>query len=383
VPEQAPGENIMANTAVAAGLTVQQWDEKFYTEYIRANRFKRYMGTDENAIIQMKEDLTTKPGKTVTYALVNALTGAGKRGSATLVGQEEKMNSRSCAVTVDKIRNAVVVPEIDEQYSAIGLRDAGKVVLKDWVLRLTKSDIITALGMVSGDYAAGIKTIWQATDAGAITAAQDAWVTANVDRVLFGAAVSNYSTTFATAVGNVDDSGDLPTYARLNLMKSLAKLASPAIRPTMVNGDEEWYTVFCGSKAFKRFSEDATIVGFNKDARVRGLDNPLFTGDSLIANGMIIREIPEITDLAISGGTSADVSPVFLCGAQALGFAVAQRSKTITDDTDYGDKQGVAVQEIRGIQKLMFGTDASVDTTTKKDNGIFTGFFACPALASA
>ena len=373
----------MANTAVAAGLTVQQWDEKFYTEYIRANRFKRYMGTDENAIIQMKEDLTTKPGKTVTYALVNALTGAGKRGSATLVGQEEKMNSRSCAVTVDKIRNAVVVPEIDEQYSAIGLRDAGKVVLKDWVLRLTKSDIITALGMVSGDYAAGIKTIWQATDAGAITAAQDAWVTANVDRVLFGAAVSNYSTTFATAVGNVDDSGDLPTYARLNLMKSLAKLASPAIRPTMVNGDEEWYTVFCGSKAFKRFSEDATIVGFNKDARVRGLDNPLFTGDSLIANGMIIREIPEITDLAISGGTSADVSPVFLCGAQALGFAVAQRSKTITDDTDYGDKQGVAVQEIRGIQKLMFGTDASVDTTTKKDNGIFTGFFACPALASA
>jgi N4-gp56 family major capsid protein len=372
----------MANTAVAAGLTVQQWDDKFFTEYIRANRFKKYMGKDENAMIQLKEDLTAKKGKTVTFALVNALTGAGKKGSATLVGAEEKMNSRSCTVMVDKIRNAVVVPEIDEQYSAISLRDAGRVVLKNWILEQTRTDIINALGMVGGNYQTGLYTIFDAA-ATATTAAQDAWVTANSDRVLFGASTANYSTTFATALGNVDDSGDLITAARLNLMKALAKVASPAIRPIMVNGDEEWYVVFCGTKNFKRLQEDTTIATANRDARVRGTDNPIFTGDSLMYNGMIIREIPEIGDCAITGGTSADVSPVFLCGAQALGFAIAQRTKTVTDDTDYGDKQGVAVQEIRGIQKLVFGTDASVDTTTPKDNGIFTGFFAAPALTSA
>ena len=372
----------MANTVVAAGLTVQQWDDKFWTEYIRANRFKKYMGTDENAIIQMKEDLTTKKGKTVTFALVNALAGAGVSGSTTLVGSEEKMNSRSCAIVVNKIRNAVVVPEIDEQYSAIGLRDASKVVLKDWVLRKTKNDIIAAMGQVGGNYVTGLYTIFMAAG-GATTTAQDAWAAANVDRVLFGASTANYSATFATALGNVDDTGDLITAARLNLMKSLAKLASPPIRPTMVNGDEEWYMVFTGSKNFKRLQEDTTIATANRDARVRGTDNPIFTGDSLIYNGMIIREIPEIGDCAITGGTSADVQPVFLCGAQAIGFAVAQRSKTITDDTDYEDKQGVAVQEIRGIEKLKFGTDATVDTTTQKDNGVFTGFFAAPALVSA
>jgi N4-gp56 family major capsid protein len=372
----------MANTAVAAGLTVQQWDDKFFTEYLRENRFKRYMGTDENSIIQMKEDLAAKKGKTVTFALVNALSGAGVSGSSTLVGSEEKMNSRSCTVMVNKVRNAVVVPEIDEQYSAISLRDAGKVVLKNWILAKTKTDIIKALGQVGGDYVSGMITIFDAAG-GATTTAQDAWCAANSDRVLFGATTGNYSATFATALGNVDDAGDLPTAARLVLMKALAKSASPAIRPTMVNGDEEWFTVFCGTKAFKRFSEDTTIATANRDARVRGVDNPIFTGDSLIYNGMVIREIPEIGDLAITGGTSADVSPVFLCGAQSLGFAVAQRTKTITDDTDYGDKQGVAVQEIRGIQKLKFGTNASVDTTTPKDNGIFTGFFACPALSAA
>lgn len=372
----------MANTPVAAGLTVQQWDDKFFTEYIRANRFKRYMGTDENSIIQMKEDLLAKKGKTVTYALVNALTGAGVTGSTTLVGSEENMHTRSCTVTVNKIRNAVVVPEIDEQYSAIGLRNAADVVLKNWILKKTKTDIINALGQVGGDYQAGMYTIFGAAG-GATTTAQDAWCAANSDRVLFGASTANYNATFATALGNIDVTNDLPTIARLDLMKALAKTASPAIRPVTVNGDEEWFVAFCGTKIFKRLNEDTTVTAANRDARVRGTDNPLFTGDSIIWNGMIIREVPEIGDLAIAGDTAAVLSPIFLCGAQALGFAVAQRTKTITDDTDYEDKQGVAAQEIRGIQKLMFGTDATVDTTTKKDNGIFTGFFAAPALSAA
>jgi hypothetical protein len=290
------------------------------------------------------------------------------------------MYSRSCAVTVNKIRNAVVVPEIDEQYSAIGLRDAAKVVLKDWVLRKTKTDIINALGQTGGDYVTGLSTIF--TGAGDVTA-HNLWCASNVDRVLFGATTANYSATYATALGNVDDSGDLLTVARLDLMKALAKTASPNIRPIMVNGDEEWYVVFTGTKNFKRLAEDTAMTAANRDARVRGTDNPLFSGGDLLWNGMIIREIPEIGDCAITGGTSADVQPVFLCGAQALGFAVAQRTKTITDDTDYGDKQGVAAQEIRGIQKMQFGTDTTTETTTKKDNGIFTGFFAAPALSAA
>ena len=372
----------MSNTVAATGLTPQQWDDYFFVEYQRENRFKRYMGKDENSIIQVKEDLTAKKGKTVTYALINAISGSGKRGSATLVGQEAKMYSRSCTVSVDQVREAVVHSEIDEQYSAIPLRDASKIVLKNWILSLTKTDVINALGQVGGNYVTGLYTIFGAAG-GATTTAQDAWAAANSDRVLFGASTANYSPTFATALGTVDDSGDLITAARLNLMKALAKSASPPIRPTMVNGDEEWYTVFTGTKNFKRLQEDTTIATANRDARVRGTDNPIFTGDSLIYNGMVIREIPEIGDCAITGATSADVQPVFLCGAQALGFAIAKRFNTVEDDTDYGDKQGCAGREIRGIQKLIFGTDATTETTTPKDHGVFTGFFAAPALTAA
>jgi hypothetical protein len=39
------------------------------------------------------------------------------------------------------------------------------------------------------------------------------------------------------------------------------------------------------------------------------------------------------------------------------------------------------VQEIRGVQKLRFGTDPTVDTTKPVDNGVFTIWSAAVADA--
>src|ERR1051325_1900362 len=135
----------MADTPVATGLTVQQWDDKFFTEYLTENRFSTEMGTDEASIIQVKEDLTKKSGDSVTYALVNRLSQAAITGSNTLEGNEERMDTRSFRLYVDKRRNGVRVAEIDEQFSAITLRQAGKAVLKDWAMKDTESLVIQAL----------------------------------------------------------------------------------------------------------------------------------------------------------------------------------------------------------------------------------------------
>ena len=70
------------DSTVATGLTVQQWDDKFFTEYVRENRFKPVMGTTVNSVIQVKQDLTKKKGDSITYALVNKLTNAAVTGSA-------------------------------------------------------------------------------------------------------------------------------------------------------------------------------------------------------------------------------------------------------------------------------------------------------------
>ncbi|MFQ5509351.1 MAG: DUF4043 family protein [Leptospirillia bacterium] len=71
----------MADTTAASGLTVQQWDDAFFTEYVRASRFSRYMGGHENAVIHVKENLTKQQGDRITFALVHDLAGTGTSGN--------------------------------------------------------------------------------------------------------------------------------------------------------------------------------------------------------------------------------------------------------------------------------------------------------------
>lgn len=359
----------MALSAARAGLTPQQWDDKFFMEYVRENRFKRFMGTDENSIIQLKEDLTVKKGDKVTFTAVNKLAGAGVTGNTTLEGNEESLDTRSMAVTIAPLRHAVAVTNWDEQKSAIELRDTAKMALKLWAMDKMKTDLITALGSING-----------VAYSSASEAQKDAWLVDNADRVLFGASKSNASSNdHSTSLGNVDSTNDKLTTAAISLMKRIAQDARPAIRPIRLNEDEEWFVLFANSRAFRDLSESTAMQQANRDARVRGVEtNPLFTGGSLVWDGVIIREITEIGYLTGVGASSIDVGPVYLCGAQALGVAWSQRTKTTTQVSDYGFRNGVGVQEMRGIEKLIFGS-GSGDTDDLKDHGIVTGFFSAVA----
>ena len=359
----------MALTTARTGLTPQIWDDKFFQEYVRENRFKRYMGTDENSIIQLKDELTKKQGDKVTFAAVNKLAGAGVTGNTTLEGNEEALDTRSMAVTVAPLRHAVAVTNWDEQKSAIELRDTAKMALKLWSMEKMKTAIIDALGSING-----------VAYASATAAQRNAWIVDNVDRVLVGKLKSNYSATHATALANIDNTDDKLTPAAVSLMKRIAQTASPAIKPIRLNEDEEWFVLFANARAFRDFSLDSTVTQANRDARTRGMDNPLFTGGSLVWDGVIVREIPEISVLTGVGAGSIDVAPVYLCGAQAVGVAWAQRTRTTTQVSDYGFRNGVGLQEMRGIEKLIFGS-GSGDTDDLKDHGLVTGFFAAVADA--
>ena len=351
----------MADSNVATGLTVQNWDDKFMKEYLEANRFKREMGTSSKNIIQLKTDLTKKKGESITYALVNRLTGAGVTGSSTLEGNEEDMDSRSFKLSVNKLRNAVRVAEVDEQFSAISLRQAGKEVLQDWMMEKTRDDIITAMHQING-----------VAYGSASESQKDAWLTDNADRVLFGNAIGS-GTDHSARLGAVTAAMKLGP-EEVSLMKRMASTASPKIRPTRATEDERYFVLYCDSLTFRDFAANATITQANRDALARGKSNPLFAGGDLIWDGVIVKEIPDIPSLGTVGASNARVSAAFMCGAQAIGFAYAKRTTSKTEEFDYGDKVGVAVEEIRGIGKMVFGS-GSTDTADLKDHGIVTGYF--------
>jgi len=347
----------MAFTTVAAANTEELWDANFFKEYVRDNRFKRYMGTTENSIIQLREDLTKKAGDGITIPLITKLTGAGVTGNSLLEGNEEALGNYGHKIEVATRRHAVAVTDNDQQFTGIPLRDAAKSMLKLWAMEKLRTDLITALGSKSGT-----------AYGSASEATKDAWLVANNDRVMFGD---------GTVGGFTDHSADLAlvtasmklTKEVVSKAKAKAEVATPIIRPVVVGEDSENYILFCSSGAFRDLKTDlATNL---QNAQERGDSNPLWRDGDLMWDGVVIRKIQEIGAIGTVGASSARIEPYYLCGAQAMGVAWAQRTKSTTDVRDYGFVKGVGIHEMIGVEKLIYNS---------QDHGVFTGYVGALAV---
>lgn len=363
----------MADTRAIANLTPEQWDDQFFTEYLTENRYAGEMGTNENSIIQVKENLAKKPGDRINFALVNKLTQDAVTGRAVMEGNEEEMGTRSYELAVDKRRNAVRMAEIDEQFSAISLRDAAKHTLKEWSLKDTEKLIEQALGSING-------VAFTSAD----STARDAWLVDNRDRTVFGSGYAGVDHSAGLAELTAGTATEWLTTAHIDTMKLYAKTrANPKIRPVRAGSNGRlYYTMYAHPLAFRDLKRDSTLSNAQKDVMLEMENNRLFQGGDLLWNGVIIKEAHGLYDtMTITGeGDSSTVVPAFLCGAQAIGAAYARRWRSKTEEFDYGDKHGVEISAIYGIGKMVFGTGAG-DRDDLKDHGIVTGWFASSTAA--
>jgi N4-gp56 family major capsid protein len=364
----------MAEVTLTSASEKQKWITNYFQEYIRESGFSGYMGRSNNSIIIAKYELQEEAGKTINIPLITRLKAAGVTGSSVLDGNEEELGNYNCAISVDWRRNGVRVPKSTSFKTEIDLLNAGRDTLKAWEAEKVRDDIIKALLSV-------VTTSDTTVNLDVSTAAnRNAFAAANSDRLLFGNAVSNYSATFATALGNVDTTNDKCNVAQMSLAKRIAKLADPHIRPFRSKIGQEFFVAFHGSRTFRDLKADSTMTQANRDARPRDVaENPIFQDGDLIYDGIIHREVPEI-DAVSSTGTynlnsvgngSCDVRPVFLCGAQAVGIAWGQEPTPRTDTKkDYEFRPGVAIEELLGVKKLAY-------------NGVQQGIVSCFFAAAA
>lgn len=360
----------MATTSAATGLTVQQWDDRFFTEYLGNNPFKAYMGTGTSSIIQVKENLTKKKGDSITFALVNKLTGSANDGTSSLDGNEEALGSRSHKLTVALRRNAVSVLEFEEQKSAIALRNAARDQLMDWAMEQDIDRVVDQLYSKNG-----------VAYGSASEANKDAWLVDNADRVLFGAAKSNNSANdHSASLLNIDGTNDKLTSSALSLMKRIALTADPKIRPIRMGPDNKrYFVVFAHPLCFRDLKTDSTITQAQREVTLGKQNNKLFQGGDIEWDGMIVHEVDDMDTLSGVGAASIDVGGVFLCGAQAMGLGIAKRWQSRTkNESDYGNEDGVGIVSIDGLDKMTFGSGTG-DTDDLKDHGVVTGYFAAVA----
>ena len=140
----------MANYSTPSALTVEQWESQYFKDYINSNWFKKFMGSGSNSMIQVKTDLTSKPGNKVTMTLVNRLQGEATNEGETLEGNEEEVKTRSFSIEVHEYSHAVRFEKFEAQKSAIDVRKAHKDVLMDWNMELDRDKIIAALHSING-----------------------------------------------------------------------------------------------------------------------------------------------------------------------------------------------------------------------------------------
>lgn len=403
----------MALSTVGQNNGLIKFREQVAYDMLRSSRFDPYMGADSTSPIVRLPDLQSK-GKQINVPLVTQMAGEGV-GAGTLSGNEESLDNYGFPVWADWARNGIASPESEVTESSFDIPSTARSLLRGWGRRVVRDDIVDALlSIPTGAEQAARKTKpgnrvngirWQLppnstlpSTVVATSTQKNNWMDANYDRVLFGSAKGNYSAgSFSTSVANVDATSDKLSAAVIDLAKAIANetvsnsAGRPAITPWMLPElDEENFVMFVGSRAFRDLRNDPTMYQANRDARERENDpenmNPIFAGGALKWNGVVIKEIPEITTrllLSGVGASSIDVEPFFLCGAGALAYALGQMPTPRTKvDTDYGFVNGWGIEARYGMGKMAkapLGVSATVGTLV--DWGMVTGFVAGVASA--
>lgn len=360
--------------ALASSSAKQVWINDYLREYVRESSFAPYFGKAPTSIFRVKSELQNEAGKTINIPLITRLKGSGVTGSQILEGNEEDLGNYNSQVTVDWLRNAVVIPKSTSYQTEIDLFNAARDMLKQWSAEQLRDALIAALGaiVIPGADLGTQDTV--VAYASASAAQRNAFGVNNKDRVLFGATTTNWSATWATAVATVGTAAGKLTGAQGSLAKRIAKLAgnfnntnslsySPHIRPFKnPKTGQEYYVMFCNPYAFRDLKADTTVTNANLYARAREDDqmnnNPIFQDGDLLYDGVIYREVPELTQLTIVGGGLAgvDVAQNFLCGQSAVAVAYGQQPTPRQNNIrDYGFRPGVAMEELRGQRKITLG----------------------------
>jgi hypothetical protein len=380
----------MAQTVIQSNNKLVQYTKEINREFVRENMFSPYMGTSLTSIIRLRNELKSG-GEQMNIPLVTKLTNAAI-ASGTLVGAEEKIDNYGMRVWLDWARNAVTSNKAEGQKDSADVVGEAKPLLSDWGKELQRDEILGALMALPTESApaqlgtnAGQRTNGILFEA-ATNGERAAWSLANLDRVVYGNVVANnVGSSFATDLAKVKDDGtDNFLKTSVSLLKRMAKAASPAIRPHRTEDGYEHFVAFAGLNAFRDLK--ASLASENSTSRPREdgwKKNPLFNDGDLYYDGVIIREVPEITGmvsdvwtvLATGGISSKRTEPVFLCGQQAAVVAWGQMAKpTFRKEDDYQFITGTGIEMAYGVSKMFKkhpGTGSNL-----KQWGVVTGFYS-------
>jgi N4-gp56 family major capsid protein len=351
----------VANTISNATNRANIWLKELHQDVIDSLYFKQrnMMGTDANNIVQIKDELKKQQGDRVTFGLTMKLAG-GVTGDSELEGAEAAITSYGQACIIDQIRNAVrLTGRLDEQKVAYNMREDAKDQLAKWKQEFIERQIFMKLGGVTNTALTDVNSVvysqfatWSNSPNVVPTADEDAGTGAR------------YLCTDSVGLDSLQTT-DILTTAFITRARVKAKLASPAIQPIRVDG-QDFYVMFIHpwQAADLKTAASSVWAQAQREAQVRGDKNPIFTGSLGIWDGVILHEheyVPTAVATAKfdSAGQAAGARAFrsILTGRQAVVMAECEDPNGWVEETfDYQNKVGFSTGLIGGIQKTAFNS---------------------------
>lgn len=341
----------MGATSFATGdaLAVKLWSKKVSVEALKQTWVFKFMGKDDNSLIQIYDDTSKGPGDRIRIPLRRLLQGAGVSGDNTLEGQEERITYYNDDVYINQLRHAVREGgRFTRQLVPFDIREHARLSLQDWWADRVDTWFFN---QICGNAA---QTDLRYTG-------NQTCVAADSDHLIYAGGASTDQSLSNSATYKF-------TLTLIDVAVEKAKTLDVPIRPIMIGGEQK-YVMFLHHFQITDMRTNVSTgqwADLQKAALQGGQisNNPIYTGALGEYNGVILHGTNRIPGFSAGNALAANAGrAAVMCGAQAVGMAFGrdngpERYQWVEDYFDYENQFGVAAGMCGGMKKMIYnGSD--------------------------
>jgi N4-gp56 family major capsid protein len=335
---------------------------------------------DATKPIHLITELTeTERGSKVVIPLVQDLVNDGVVGDNKLEDNEEELVADEQEIEIDQLRHAVKRKgKMSEQRTTLRFRKQAKDKLSFW-----KYDTLDELMFLT---ASGV-SYSKRTDG------SDRAATSQLNSLRFAGDITTPSTNRVIYAGTATSTATLTTSDKMNwnlIVQACALAKRKHVKPVRIGGKSHYIIVMSPEQA-RDLKVDSDYKSILSQAGSRGGKNELFTGAFAHIDGVYLYEHNKTYNtlgLAASSKWGAsgtvDGAQALLLGAQALGFAELDGGSdwSESDNTDYGNKIGIAYSCIIGMLKTKYKSIYENDTSNPSEDFSIISIYTAAAASS-
>lgn len=350
----------MTATVIAFGdaKAVKRWSTNTWVDIRKKSYFEsRFIGTDDNSIIQRKTELESAAGDDISFDLCIQMRQKPTYGDNRLDGKQENLKFFSDELKIDQVRHAASCGgAMTQKRTEINLRTTAKSRLSEYFARLYDEYFFM--------YLSGARGINQdfIEDTAFTGFANNTLSAPDTGHLMYGGAATSKATIAST------DYMTKAVIERVNTKADMMQALDPSIAnmvPVSIGegGGDAYVCVMSPFQEYSLRTSDTTgWIDIQKAAITHeGKANPIFKGGLGMIGGTILHKHRNTIRFSDYGaGANLSAARALFMGRQAgvIGFGTTggMRMSWKEETKDFGNEPTVASGMIIGIKKASFNS---------------------------